>query len=61
MIFAVIQNDKVINTIIADQNFVDTNYPDSIDITDVDPRPGIGWAYDGKKFIKPVVVPEIDA
>ena len=54
MIFAVIENDLVINTIIADQDFVDKVYPDAVEITDLDPRPGIGWTYNKKKFIEPV-------
>lgn len=55
MIFAVIENGLVVNTILADQDFVDKVYPDAVEITDIDPQPAIGWTYDKKKFKKPVV------
>ena len=55
MIFAVIENGLVINTIVADQNFVDKVYPDAVEITDIVPQPAIGWTYDKKKFKKPVI------
>ena len=54
MIFAIIENELVINTIVADQDFVDKVYPDAVEITDLDPRPAIGWTYDKKKFKEPV-------
>lgn len=56
MIFAVIENGLVINTIIADQDFIDKVYPDAVDITDLDPRPSSGWTYDKKKFKQPVKI-----
>jgi hypothetical protein len=55
MIFAIIENGLVINTILADQDFVDKVYPDAVEITELDPRPSIGWTYDKKKFTEPVV------
>lgn len=54
MIFAVIENGLVVNTIIADQDFIDKVYPDAVDITELDLKPEIGWTYDKKKFKKPV-------
>lgn len=61
MIFAIIENGLVINAIVADQDFVDKFYPDAIDITDLEPRPSIGWTYEKKKFIAPPLnLPKID-
>jgi hypothetical protein len=54
MIFAIIENGLVINTIIADQDFVDKVYPDAVEITELNPRPAISWTYDGSQFIAPV-------
>jgi len=56
VIYAVMNEDRVENTIVADKEFVDEFYKGAIDITDVEPRPSIGWTYDGKKFIAPVEI-----
>ncbi len=48
--FAIIENNEVINVIVADQDFIDANYPDAIEC---DETIGIGWGYDKKKFIAP--------
>jgi hypothetical protein len=58
MIYAVMNEDRVENTIVADKEFVDEFYPTAIDITKLDSRPEIGWTYDGKKFIAPMVIDE---
>ena len=58
MIYAVMNEDRVENTIVADKEFVDKFYPTAIEITKLDPRPSIGWTYDGKKFVAPVVIDE---
>jgi hypothetical protein len=57
MIFAIIENDKIINTIVADQSFIDEHYPNAVNIDAVDPMPGIGWDYVGGEFIAP---PKVD-
>jgi len=41
-IYALIQGDTVYNVIETD----DSGWPEGIEITDVDPRPSIGWTYD---------------
>lgn len=46
-ILAIIENGIVANVIVADA------WPNSIDVTDVTPRPGPGWAYDGATFTPP--------
>ena len=48
--FAIIENKEVINVIVANQDFIDANYPDAIEC---DETIGIGWSYDKKKFIAP--------
>ena len=50
-IIAIIENGTVVNAIVAD------SWPDGIDITDITPRPGIGWSYDGQAFIAPPAPP----
>lgn len=45
-IWAVIDNEVIANTIVADDTFADLIRPehdDVIEITDLDPRPGVGW------------------
>lgn len=56
---AIINAGKVTQVIIADET-----WPEGIDITDVVPRPGIGWDYNGSTFtappyVEPTPVPEI--
>lgn len=46
-VFAIIENGVVSNAILAEA------WPDGIDITDVVPRPGPGWSYDGQVFAPP--------
>ena len=48
--FAIIESGTVQNVIIAD------NWPDGVDVTDLDPRPAPGWTYDGTTFTPPVFV-----
>ena len=47
MRYAIISNGKVANIIQA------TAWPDGIDITGMEPMPGIGWDYDGTTFTAP--------
>lgn len=53
-ILAIIENDTVANVIVADA------WPNSIDVTDMTPRPGPGWAYDGVTFTPPLADPQPD-
>lgn len=50
-IFALIENNIVGNVILADE------WPGAIDVTDVDPRPGPDWTYDGQAFAPPAPPP----
>jgi len=52
-VYAVIQDGVVINTIVADQAFIDQHYPGSPRIDNVTPQPGIGWGYDGATWTAP--------
>jgi hypothetical protein len=58
MKFAIVENDFVKNIIVADQSFVDAHYPGSINVDDI--QCGMGWSYDGKNFIAPIVLEEVD-
>jgi len=50
--YALIENGSVINVIETDEN----GWPEGIDITDMVPRPGIGWQYDDEAgFITPAI------
>lgn len=56
MIFAVIKNGVVINTIVADQAFVDSvssDYGACVRIDQLDPVPGMGWTYVDGVFAPP--------
>lgn len=53
-IFATIENGVVANVIVADE------WPDGINVTDLTPRPGIGWLYDGQDFTPPAAEPDPD-
>jgi hypothetical protein len=57
MILALIKNNIIINTIIADDELIAVNYPDYfvMRIDTLDPVPGIGDTWDGEKFVKPIV------
>lgn len=57
MIYAIIENGIVINTIVADEKFIKKNFPDAIDITDL--NVGINWLYDGAVFTAPPVIEEV--
>lgn len=46
-IVAIIENGIVANVIVADE------WPGGVRIEHLDPRPGIGWAYDGEAFTSP--------
>jgi len=50
MRYAIIENKEVVNVIVADQDFVDANFPNAIECDDV---VSVGWSYDKKKFIAP--------
>lgn len=55
MIFALIKDDLVCQLIVADQSFADaleenTKWDLAVDVTDMDPRPRIGDAFDGSSF-----------
>lgn len=47
---AIIDGGIVANVILADA------WPDGIDVTDLSPRPGPGWTYDGTTFVSPAAV-----
>lgn len=48
-----IQNGIVVNAVLAsNEDLKDPNYL-WVDITNVVPRPSIGWIYDGKNFNNP--------
>ena len=50
----------VANVILADKKFVDKNYPGSIDVTDLEVRPSIGWTYIDGVFVAPVIAETTD-
>ena len=52
---ALIENGTVVNVIVAD------SWPGGIDITDLTPRPGPGWTYDGEAFAAPEPVAPVIA
>jgi len=52
-IWAWIENGEVVNTVYAsDSDVKDPKYL-WINITNMNPQPGIGWKYDGANFIAP--------
>lgn len=53
MLCAIIGNGQVTNIIATDNN----GWPDSVDITHVDPMPGIGWSYADGVFAPPPAPP----
>ncbi|MDO4709047.1 MAG: hypothetical protein Q4B94_04390 [Pseudomonadota bacterium] len=54
-IYALIGDGLVTNVIT-----VEDTWPEGVDITDLDPQPGIGWSYDGAVFTPPPPeVPEL--
>lgn len=50
MRFAIIENQEVVNTIVAEQNFIDQHFPSAIDITN-NLSISIGWKYVDGQFI----------
>lgn len=52
--FAIIEGGIVANVILADEW-------DGVDVTDLDPRPSPGWAYDGQSFAPPAPVEPVIA
>ena len=55
MNYALIKNQTVINAIVADAEFAETIAPDWDAVVLLPEGAGIGWAWDGKKFIAPNV------
>jgi hypothetical protein len=53
MIYAVIKNGVVDNTIVASQSFVNQHYPGAIRIDQMNPIPGVGWSYSNGQFSPP--------
>lgn len=51
MIFAIIENGIVVNTILADKEFVESNYEQAVEITNE--QVSIGFTYKNKKFTPP--------
>lgn len=49
--FALLTGNTVTNVIVANA------WPGGIDVTDLNPRPSIGWTYDGVTFSPPVPTP----
>lgn len=60
MIFAIIENEIVVNTIVADKDFVESNYEEAVEITNEEVS--IGFTYKNKKFSppKPFITTEDD-
>lgn len=57
MIWALIKNGKVENTIIADQDFIDrisSQWDQCIRIDEMERMPGVGWDHDGSSFVFPI-------
>lgn len=52
---AIIEGNTVANVIVAD------SWPGGIDVTDLVPRPGAGWTYDGLTFAPPAPVDPVIA
>ena len=51
---AIINDGVVSNVVIGDPE----SFPTAIDVTDLSPRPGPRWTYNGEEFAPPVVVAE---
>lgn len=59
MIWALIKNGVVENTIIADQDFIDqisSQWEHCVRIDEMEPRPGVGMEYNGSSFIFPAQI-----
>ena len=57
--YAVITSGYVTDILVADQSFIDEFYPGSPQIDQLNPKPGIGWAYDGANFTPPSTSPPV--
>lgn len=58
MIYALVKNGVVINTIVADDNFISTissNYDACVRVDNIDNPPSIDWLYDGQNFTDPTL------
>lgn len=59
MRYAIVENGIVVNVIVAEQDFIDENYPDAIPLSDED-RAGLSYTYENGKFIEPeIIVPTV--
>lgn len=61
MIYALIKDGKVVNTIVADAEFVtliSSQYDECIRIDELPEVPGIGWEYIDSVFTNPNVIVE---
>ena len=59
-VFVVIENSLVVNGIVADENFaasIRPNYEAVLDVTEMDPHPGIGWGYEKGHLYAPQPFP----
>lgn len=61
-IYAIIESGTVANTIVADDDFAEiikSEHDEVVEITDLDPRPGISWSYDPAdgEFVPPPPYP----
>lgn len=55
-IFAAINNDVIVNTFVGDENFVNlisSNYDDVIEITYLNPTPGVNWTIESDEYRPP--------
>lgn len=61
MILALVKDNIIENTIVADDELIASNYLSYfvMRIDELDPHPGIGWTWDGEKFIAPIAVEEV--
>jgi len=46
--YAIIENGKVINTIIADQDFIDAAFPGAVELLEGTSTAGIDWDYNSE-------------
>jgi hypothetical protein len=61
MVYALIKNGVVENTIVADANFIsliNSQWDNCIRIDELEIVPGIGWTHDGSVFTNPEEVSE---
>jgi hypothetical protein len=54
---ALIQDNKVVNTVVSDENCIHELGPDYIVIDDITPQPSIGWSYENGVFTAPPPTP----